>query len=66
MQATDGSKWSEPHLLTSKFLLSESYGKVIIRKLFVRHSRFPRYAQPSILPVKEAVSVLSAQSYSTF
>ena len=33
--------------------------KVIIRKIFICHSLFPRPAQPSILPVKEAVSVLS-------
>ena len=51
------NKLSEPHFLTSKFLLSKSVVKVIIRKLFIRHSLFPR--QPSLLPVKEAVSVLS-------
>ena len=32
---------------------------VIIRKLYMRHSLFPRHAQPSLLPLKEAVSVLS-------
>ena len=32
---------------------------VIIRNLFIRHSTFPRHAQPSLLPVKEAGSVLS-------
>ena len=32
---------------------------VIIRKLFIRHSLFPRHAQPSLLPVKEDASVLS-------
>ena len=53
------SKWSEPPFLTSKFLLSESVVNVIIRKLFIRHSLFPPHAQPSLLPVKEAVSVLS-------
>ena len=49
------SKWSEPHFLTSKFLLSESVVNVIIRKLFIRHSLFPRPEQPSLLPVKERV-----------
>ena len=55
---------SEPHLLTSKFLLSKSVVKVIIcmipGELFIRHSLFARHAQPSLLPVKEAVSVLAA------
>ena len=31
----------------------------IYPKLFIRHSLFPRDAQPSLLPVKEAVPVLS-------
>ena len=52
------SKSSEPLFLTSKFLLRESVVNVIIRKLFIRHSLFLRHAQPSLLPVKEAVSVL--------
>ena len=58
------SKWSESHLLTSKFLLSKFVVKVIIcmipGELFIRHSLFARHAQPSLLPVKEAVSVLTA------
>ena len=55
------SKSSEPHLLTSKLLLSKSVVKVIIIcKLFIRHSLFARHAQPSLLPVKEAVPVLAA------
>ena len=33
--------------------------KVIMRKLFKRRSLFPRHAQPSLLPLKEVVSVLS-------
>ena len=46
--------------LTSKFLLSESLVNVIIRKLFIHVTLFfPRNAQPSLLPVKEVVSVLS-------
>ena len=53
------SKWSEPHFLTSKFLLSKSVVKVIIKKLIIHHSFFPRHAQPSLLPVKESVFVLS-------
>ena len=53
------SKWSEPHFLSSKFFLSKSVVKVIIRKLFLRHSLSPRHAQPSLLPLKEALSVLS-------
>ena len=54
------SKSSEPHFLTSKFLLSKSVVEVIICKLFIRHSLFARHAQPSLLPVKEAVPVLAA------
>ena len=57
------SKWSEPHFLTYKFLLTESVANVIIRKLYVT-LLFPRHAQPSLLPVKEAVSVLSLHKVS--
>ena len=54
------SKSSEPPLLTSKFLLSESVVNVILKKtIYTSLSIFPRHAQPSLLPVKEAVSVLS-------
>ena len=54
------SKWSEPHFLTSKFLLSESVVNVIKTKLLLYVTLFfPRHAQPSLLPVKEAVSALS-------
>ena len=52
-------KWSESHFLTSKFLLSKSMVNVIIRNLFLRQSLFRRHAQPTLSPVKEAVSVLS-------
>ena len=47
------------HFLTSKFLLSKPVVNVIIRKIFIRHSLSPQHAQPSLLPVKEAVSVPS-------
>ena len=47
---------SPPHF---QFLLSKSVVKATIRKLFIRHSLLLRHAQPSLLPVKEVVSVLS-------
>ena len=45
--------------LTSNFLLSKSVVNATIKNIFIRHSLFPRHAQPSLLPVKEVVSVLS-------
>ena len=53
------SKWSESYFLTSKLLLRESVVNVIIKKYLYVTLVFPRHAQPSLLPVKEAVSVLS-------
>ena len=60
-------KWSEPHFLTSKLLLSESMVNVIIRKIFVRHSLSPptRTAKP-VACEGSRVRTKSAQSFSTF
>ena len=49
---------SLPHFQISPDL-SKSVVNVIIRKLFICHSLFPRHTRPSLLPVKVAVSVLS-------
>ena len=46
---------SPPHFQISP---EEVRGDSDDKKLFI-HSLFPRHAQPSLLPVKEAVSVLS-------
>ena len=56
------SKSSEPPFLTSKFLLSESVVNVIIKNYLCVTLLFPRHTHPSLLPVKEAVSVLSQPS----
>ena len=48
-----------PHFLTSQLLLIKSVVKGIVRKLFILHSLLLRHAQPSLLPVKKTVFVLS-------